>query len=130
MLPLQINHSIVPELEIEKFQRTRPLIVSAKVFESVIAELIEKHREEINKFELKVSELEYQLDESVSTEELDEEVDLREQTEKELKEKEDELETLKANIAEYVARNPEVMEEFANFISGYNLEELVDEYGS
>lgn len=41
MTPLKIDHNIVPILAIEDFQRTQPKWVEGKVFESVVAELME-----------------------------------------------------------------------------------------
>ena len=84
MQQLRIDHNIVPEIEIERYQRNRlhftfggQKLVSAQVFESVVAELLEKNvalKEEIVELEDKNDRLECEIGELESCREILDEI--------------------------------------------------------
>jgi len=134
-----IDYNIVPEIEIERVRRTKPFVVTAATFTSVVQEILLEKIELANELDILKNELEDTKRELENSEAYlyerdanDAEIDSRDSTiesrDKEIADLEDELFGLRNGVAKYLANDPTIIETMQPYIGSCNLEELVDEH--
>lgn len=126
--PLKIDYNIIPEDVIRQLQTSRPLVISARIFESVVAELLQSKielTEEIDELNNKIASMPDQGELDDLQHDLDD-------LEKEKEDIDDEYTKFKTNLATFLSNNSDTVDinEMQSYFDSMKIDinEMIDEY--